>query len=200
MIRKLKIKFVALAMASLFVLLTVIVGGMNLINYFSVTREADAILSILSQNNGSFPDFPENPNGFLPPDMSPEIPFESRYFSVFLNESYEFISANTNRIASVDKTQAKEYAQEIMDKGKSQGFVDEYRFVWKQESNGYRITFLDCGRKLDSFRSFLLASSGMALAGYVIVFVIVFILSGKIIQPIAESYEKQKRFITDAGH
>ena len=40
----------------------------------------------------------------------------------------------------------------------------------------------------------------MALAGYVIVFVIVFILSGKIIQPIAESYEKQKRFITDAGH
>ena len=125
MIRKLKIKFVALAMASLFVLLTVIVGGMNLINYFSVTREADAILSILSQNNGSFPDFPENPNGFLPPDMSPEIPFESRYFSVFLNDSYEFISANTNRIASVDKTQAKEYAQEIMDKGKSQGFVDE---------------------------------------------------------------------------
>ena len=125
MIRKLKIKFVALAMASLFVLLTVIVGGMNLINYFSVTREADAILSILSQNKGSFPDFPGNPNGFLPPNMSPEIPFESRYFSVFLDESYAFISANTNMIASVDETQAKEYAQEVMDKSKSQGFVDE---------------------------------------------------------------------------
>ena len=200
MIRKLKIKFVALAMASLFVLLTVIVGGMNLINYFSVTREADAILSILSQNKGSFPDFPGNPNGFLPPNMSPEIPFESRYFSVFLDESYAFISANTNMIASVDETQAKEYAQEVMDKSKSQGFVDEYRFVLKQEINEYRITFLDCGRKLDSFQNFLLASSGMALTGYVIVFVIVFILSGKIIQPIAESYEKQKRFITDAGH
>ena len=200
MIRRLKIKFVTLAMASLLALLTGIVGGMNLINYFSVTREADAILSILSQNKGSFPDFPGNQDGFLPPGMSPEIPFESRYFSVFLDESYEIISANTSMIASVDETQAKEYAQEVIDKSNTQGFIDEYRFVWKQEFNGYRITFLDCGRKLNSFRNFLLARSGMALAGYVIVFVIVFILSGKIIKPIAESYEKQKRFITDAGH
>ena len=50
MIRKLKIKFVALAMTALFALLAVIVVGMNLINYHSVVQEADAVLSVLSQN------------------------------------------------------------------------------------------------------------------------------------------------------
>ena len=40
----------------------------------------------------------------------------------------------------------------------------------------------------------------MALAGYLAFFFIILFFSGKIIRPVAESYEKQKQFITDAGH
>lgn len=40
----------------------------------------------------------------------------------------------------------------------------------------------------------------MALSGYLISFFIILFFSGKIVRPIAESHEKQKRFITDAGH
>lgn len=36
--------------------------------------------------------------------------------------------------------------------------------------------------------------------GLLSVFVLLLILSGRITKPVAESYEKQKRFITDAGH
>lgn len=43
-------------------------------------------------------------------------------------------------------------------------------------------------------------SCNTSVIGYAVVFVVIFILAGKIIKPIAESYEKQKRFITDAGH
>lgn len=200
MIRKLKIKFVILAMTALFALLTVIVIGMNLINYNTVVQEADMILSILSQNKGAFPDFGGEQGGHLPPNMSPETPYESRYFSVFLNDSGETINTETSKIASVNSEAAIEYAQMVLDKNETWGFVDEYRFVFKTEPNGSRITFLDCGRKLDSFHNFLYASVAMALAGLIVVFIIIFVLSGKIIKPIAESYEKQKQFITDAGH
>lgn len=200
MIRKLKIKFVILAMTALFALLTVIVIGMNLINYNTVVQEADMILSVLSQNKGAFPDFGGEQGGHLPPNMSPETPYESRYFSVFLNDSGEIINTETSKIASVNSEAAIEYAQTVLDKNETWGFVDEYRFVYKTEPNGARITFLDCGRRLDSFHNFLYASIGMALAGLIVVFIIIFVLSGKIIKPIAESYEKQKQFITDAGH
>ena len=40
----------------------------------------------------------------------------------------------------------------------------------------------------------------MALSGYLISFFIILFFSGKIVRPVAESHEKQKRFITDAGH
>ena len=70
----------------------------------------------------------------------------------------------------------------------------------KDEGAGRRIVFLDCGRRLDSFYTFLEVSVMMAVAGFVIVIAVVFVLSGRIIRPISESYEKQKRFITDAGH
>ena len=52
MIRKLKRRFIALAMASLVVLMTVIVAGMNIINYNTVVSEADDKLTALSVNGG----------------------------------------------------------------------------------------------------------------------------------------------------
>ena len=62
MIRKLKTKFIALAMTALFALLAVIVVGMNLINYNAVVSEADATLELLSQNKGSFPAMGDDKN------------------------------------------------------------------------------------------------------------------------------------------
>ena len=51
-----------------------------------------------------------------------------------------------------------------------------------------------------NFRTTLLASLALAAAGLGAVLVLLLILSSRIVRPVAESYEKQKRFITDAGH
>ncbi len=201
MIRRLKIKFVTLAMAALFVLMVVIVAAMNIINYHSVVEESDMILSVLSENRGEFPHFGNDHTGDrLPPNMSPEIPYESRYFTVVTDEDGNVLNTNMTQIAAVDKNTAIEYAQTVLSKGKETGFIDNFRYTISTDYVGFRISFLDCGRRLDSFKTFLYASVGVSLAGMVIIFIAVFILSGKIIKPIAESYDKQKQFITDAGH
>ena len=203
MIKKLKVKFITLSMTSLLVLLIVIVAGMNIINYRSVVDEADEILELLSKNKGAFPDGAEGDGkkgGKMPPDMSPELPYESRYFSVLVTESGEIIQTDTSKIKSVDSEEAVDYAQLVISSGKEKGFLARFRYVLNGEAKDYRITFLDCGRMMDSCQTFLMVSIGMALAGFVIVFFVIFFFAGKIIHPIAESYEKQKRFITDAGH
>lgn len=200
MIRKLKIKFIVLSMTSLFILLLIIVAGMNIINYTSVCREADEILSLISQNKGVFPDFKGKGNNRLPRNMSPELPHESRYFSVLFDQSGNLIHVETSRITSVDTTMAIEYAKDVMNNDKTHGFINDYRFLQSLEEDTTRITFLDHGRQLDSFYHFLFISSGMALVGFLIVLFIISFSAGKITKPIAESYEKQKRFITDAGH
>lgn len=204
MIHKVKLKFVLLSMTALLLLLAVIIAGMNIINYNTVVREADAILSVLSQNKGKFPDMEPNmggrPNDRIPPELSPETPYESRYFSVSYNETGDILQVDVSKISAVDRECAVTLADKVNSQTSNHGFIDEYRYIVEKDFGGTRITFLDCGRKLDAFNSFLVSSIVMSVIGYAVVFVVIFILAGKIIKPIAESYEKQKRFITDAGH
>ena len=198
MIKRLKIKYIVLALSSLLILLTFIVTGMNLLNYNAVTAEADETLSLLSQNNGVFPSFDND--DWLPSYMSPEIAFESRFFSVYIGETGTVISTDISRIYAVNTTAAIRYAKEALNSRREKGFVNSYRYVITTESGGTRITFLDCGRKLDLYRDFLTSSIIMALIGYIVIAVFVVFFVIRFIRPVAESYEKQKRFITDAGH
>ncbi len=202
MIRKLKFKFVTLAMAALVVLMVVVVAAMNIINYASVVEESDTILSVLSENRGNFPQGGGGNNfgNRLPPNMSPETPSESRHFTVVIDENGNVSNTNMSQIAAIDRTTAIEYAEKVLEKQNDKGFIGNFRYIVNKEFNATRISFLDCGRRLDAFKSFLYTSIGVALAGLVVVFFAVFVLSGRIIRPIAESYEKQKQFITDAGH
>lgn len=55
MIKKLRIKFIVLSMLSLLLVLVVIMGSINLLNFRKIVEDADAILSILEDHNGVFP-------------------------------------------------------------------------------------------------------------------------------------------------
>ena len=103
-------------------------------------------------------------------------------------------------IAAVDAETAAMYAQSVAESGQTSGFRDDYRYLMLAEGGNTRIIFLDCGRSLSSFRTTLLASVALSLLGLLAVLALLLILSHRIVRPMAESYEKQKQFITDAGH
>lgn len=203
MIRKLRIKFIALSMLSLFLVLLLIMGTVNLLNYRDILTTADETLALLSENHGKFPQFDGKPrpqDSSKPRDMSPELPYESRYFSILLNEDGQTVSVDTGRIAAIDSGTAIAYAQQVFQRGQTIGFLHDYRYLCVAEANGTRIIFLDCGRNLSTFHSFLWASCAISLFGLLAVFLLMLLFSGRIVKPVSISYEKQKQFITDAGH
>ena len=225
MIKKLKIRFIVLAMVSLTVLLSVIVAGMNMINYSKIVSDADTKLEVLEENSGRimledrlnpFSDFENFFDDDYYNDDDDRILFghrgpggrsmtrdeaeESRFFMVTVDESGSVLRTYIDRISAVDSADAAAYALKALSSGKEAGFVGEFRYAVSDSSNGVLVTFLDCGRTLGSFRSFLGASIMMSLAGLVAVFFVILYFAGRIVRPVAESYEKQKRFITDAGH
>lgn len=201
MIKGLRAKFLILSLLSLLTLLVLIVLGMSLISYHTTIREADAVLDIITSNKGGFPGM-SAPDGVpeLPHGMSPELPHESRYFSVLTSESYEIIYTDTSRISAINDEEARDMAREVLKKGSSRGLTDKFRYSVTEEDGNVRVTFLDCGRKLEVLKNFVLTASIISLFGFAAVSVVLIPLSGKILSPIVESYEKQKRFITDAGH
>jgi len=200
MIKKLQRKFILIAMGSLLLVLLVIIGGANVLSWGNVKADADNILLLLSENDGTFPDF----GGKMPPPppgMTLETPHESRFFWVaFDNVTQAVTRTETRRVARIDTAEALAYAETALKKSASQGFVEEYRYLRTVDGGQIRILFLDCTRSIDAFHSFLLASVGTALVGFFIVVALIVLLSNWIIRPVSESYEKQKRFITDAGH
>ena len=223
MIRRLRISFVAVTMSMVVLVLTVLMGAINLSNYRSGDRQAAELIDLICENGGHFPGLGKRPEGDLPegespeeraegrdhrgadksalrPGMSEETPYETRYFTVLLSDAGEVESVDTGMISAVDEDEAGQIARSLQSAGRKSGYYKKYKFAARAEAQGTRYVFLDCTRSLNSARNFLLNSLLMSAGALVAVFALVVFLSGRVVRPIAQSYERQKKFITNAGH
>jgi len=130
-----------------------------------------------------------------------ETAYETRFFTVLINEKGSVVWTNTSNVASVDSKTAAEYALSVYG-DKNRGYYKKnYRYkVTKTENSSYLVIFVDCTQRLQAHTHFLKVSIITSLVGIVAIFVLVYILSYQAMKPIAETYEKQKRFITDSNH
>lgn len=200
MIKKLRFKIIIVMMIAVVVVLSVIIGGINIKNYHDLTKRADSTIEILKMNDGKFPQKPM-PGNNNPFEMSPELPFESRFFTITYNESNEVMEVNIDKVASINKDEAIEYGNKAIKNKKTKGFMDSYRFlVFEKENQETMIIFLDCNRELDSFSKVLNTSIIISVIGVCVVFVLVLIFSKIVTKPVVQTYQKQKSFITDASH
>lgn len=203
MIKKLRRKLIGISMFSLLAVLMIIMGFINIVNYRTIAQDADEILTLLVKNEGNFPGRDFQSKNEFPHErpLSPELPFQSRFCSVVVSEKGEIVITNTDNIAAIDSTTAQKMAMKVYRSGNKHGFSGNYRYIAEEESNGNTfIIFLDCTSNLATFRNFLLASCVISLAGLAAVFVLILLLSRRMVRPFSENYEKQKQFITDAGH
>ena len=207
MIRRLQRKYIAAAMLSLLAVLIVLVALINGLNLYNTVTEADRTLALLAENGGGFP-MHEWMTDSQPPDEwrggrrndSGELQFQSRWFSVTLDETGAASACDLNHIATVDETTAVEMATAAQARGHFKGFSGSYRYIGVPSNGATQWIFLNCERELGTFRDFLLVSCLISLGGFLAVSALFALLSRRIVRPIAQSYEKQKQFITDAGH
>lgn len=248
MVKKLRRRFIAVTILSVFstiTLLTIIING---ISYQNVLDRSDWTLSVLAANHGTFPEsllIKERHNSvevfgsgdvkekstiivqkkrrfskLNPNDDSNDRsyifriqldnkartsaqPFETRYFSVLTNsdgtlrevDSSQLLAVNKDALESIQKK-----AEQKLSKDGKCAFIEDFRCTRVTGKNGTRYIYLDCSRSLDNFRAFRNVSILVCLIGVTIISALITFFSGKILRPVAESYEKQQRFITDAGH
>lgn len=204
MIEKIRWRFVAIAMGSLFVVMVLIIGGINAYNFKSVNDFSDTVLCSLADNGGSFSAFSGTADMTRPPrsdEMTAETQFETRYFTVTYNSTANVALVDISHIAAVDKNTAYNYAAEVLLEGKVKGYNGVYRYLVRSVNDATTmVLFVDSSRQLAIAQEFLRMSLLIAFSVLAGVFILVVILSKRTVQPIAESYEKQKRFITDASH
>lgn len=132
-----------------------------------------------------------------------ELPFQSRYFWVRLSENGKAKEINTGHIAAISSGEAASYAEEIYkNRENTKGYVgNHYRYLLHKNDDGtYLALFVDCSNGFYNANRLLFRTLIIGLIALLAMVVLVFIFSGKAVAPVVESLEKQKRFITDAGH
>ena len=207
-ISRLRFKLIAVSMAVTLLILGLIVGGINFINFKKVIDNADTTIDYLANNYNTEETRPEPPDeggdwdGFRHFDdgISPEVKFESRYFVVSFDSDGNVASIDTKHIFAISEEDSIKIAKQIYKGSSDRGFYRNYRYA-KISLNGYNaVMCLDVYNGLSSANYFLLVSLSASFIGWITVIIIVLAFSKRIIAPVSKSYEKQKRFISDAGH
>ena len=191
--RKIRIKFCAIAAFSLLVVLFSIIFGLNITNYNTLKNDAYTNSNVIINNSEPFS---------LPTieDFDPETIYRSRYFIATYDEDNELINLDASRVVRITSEEAKTLANKVYKRRSKTGFKGIYYYRKYTQNNMNKIIFLDCQMELEVFNTTLKASIFISSIGYALVLILIFWFSFLIIKPIEEANDKQKRFITDASH
>ena len=206
MIKKLQYKFIGIATASVFVMLLMVLGLINIISSVRNNRETRLLLEYIAANDGYIPSVvsQKEDHGDLDSLMTPETQFETRYFSVWVQED-QVVDVNIEHIAALEYHEAGQYALDAIRKGQQRG-----KDLWNNRSYDYLIEDRGQGGKLvvvlDTSKLYystvtlvrFSAYCGLVMIG--IFFLMVSALSRRVLRPIIDNMESQKLFITNASH
>lgn len=161
-----------------------------------------------NQNN---PDFPPQDNGTRPPDDKKNNGFgrhdknavdSARYAAVAIDKNGNIIRTDVTHISSLTEDEAAAITEALKNTaagtGTYSGFL--YRISETKRAEGKVIILLDNGMQISSFFTVLFISVGAGIFGWLMMLLLVILLSRKTIAPVARSIEKQKQFVTNAGH
>lgn len=205
MIKTLQKKFTTTAMIAVTILLSVLLGAINIVNAWSSAKQTDSLLHFLTETETSAMrqhPFDKRGGGFFAPPFDEDTKMSAVYFTAQTNGAGEVIRVDTRRIATVTEEEARAYVAAAAAKEKTDGKIDRFRYrvTPLAEGEGKVYVFLD---DLDKWYSIARIAVLSLLAGLVcwgLMLLLIALLSKKAIRPIAENIERQKQFVTDAGH
>ncbi len=204
MLRKLRERFILSAMAAFGIVMLMLVAGINALNYkVTVDRQDDMLAGIMEYEQIR----ESRPPGDKPPMISdmpwadgPEADFTTRFFIVHCNGEGQLMDIFHEHISSVDQEEIRQEAERILSGHREKGYWKDYRYMVRQEDAGVTIIFLNVFREQRLIRSLFWVSVVTALLSFCVVLALTVFFSGRAIRPYLRNIERQKRFITDAGH
>lgn len=207
MIYRLQRKFIFICTASVLAVIFLVFVLITSFSIYSMNKNLDLLADGVSAGGGRFPEHFQE----LPPKkhsqkeqnfnfITTETPFSTRHFTVWFDNSGELLRVNTDFIHSVTQEEAVSLASETIARSRKRGWSANYRYKIFSDENGKAIVFIDGSMNRSQALQSITISAAVLLGCAALVISLVVLLSKKVVKPIAESYEKQRRFVTDANH
>lgn len=203
MLKKMRRRFIGAAMAAFSAVIVILLCAVNLWNWHSVVGQLDQTIDMLQSPapGGALRPFsPDKPPADPLDQFSPEVQYMIRFFAVECDADGQVQAVDQDFIASVTQQTAEEYTAAVLEKGKTRGFYQGYRYAVDRQADGITLLFLNAEREVHSLVTLLLTTGLIAAACLLAVLVLVTAFSRRAIAPYLRNLETQKQFITNAGH
>ena len=137
-------------------------------------------------------------DGFL----TPESPFNTRFFMVSVASDDSNPQVIANSLARLSEEEMIQMTRDMIASDGQSGWADgRYRYrIQKDEDGATKAVFVDGFIQKASASSSLTSMALVFLILGLLFLAVVVIASSRAVQPLVESYERQKQFVTDASH
>lgn len=202
MFRKLQLRFIGLATLVVALILGMFWLLINSAVYAQTESNIQTVLSVLTDNDGQLPMTEEIKQDLTDKNIQEGIIYNFQYFSA--SQTKQATSINLGNIQSLSENTIYQMAQKALKTGGKYGQMQANNryFSYQISSKGQKrlVAFLET-TNYNRERSILAQfSTWIALASLFFLTLIIALVSGIVIRPYIKSYEKQRIFITNAGH
>ena len=121
----------------------------------------------------------------------------------YIEGVYKIDVNNNNAISKLDDVtdEIKNYAIEVSKRNSDEGYIENYIYkVRKIGVNGKEVTLIESESTIKELKSTIIIAIVMGVLGLIIIYIIAKKISKTIVKPVADSFEKQKQFVSDASH
>ncbi|MBM7642902.1 sensor histidine kinase [Streptococcus loxodontisalivarius] len=201
--RSLRIRFVLIAALSVFVVLGTTVGVITAVRNIQARNNIDSILTALVENGGNMLTVSEASKS-ISTSVTEETIYTYRYFSVTMDSDGDITSTNSQSFASLTDDEISDFAKRIYSKGQTSGTIHEddtyYSYQVKKSKSSTLIVVFDSTTYYSDAFELTWVAIQIAVLCMIVFVLMISAMSKRVIEPFIRNYQKQRRFITNAGH
>ena len=201
MFKSLRRKFVATSVASVAVVIILMASTLNFINYYKMGQRVDDSLYEASKSSALVTIFSDGEEDMIvTKNTASKTPNNNGFSIAKIDENKNVIRSYRDDVLIKGKDDLQKLVTGAVNESSTSGYVGTYRYLKVNNDAGNLVLLLNTQRDLDSFHAFMRNSIIVSLIVILSVFILLVLISKKVISPIQQSYQKQKQFITDASH
>ena len=189
------------AMLSFFIVLVLAVTGIWLFSYQQTERETDSFMEAMLRADGEGEPFSQA----APPPMFGYTPDQRSYpagfYDIILNADGSVQNIQRVGIPEDAEINIRQYIQQAVGQHQAAGKIGSFKYRMTSRDDGtVRLMMLDISIQLQALYNMLKSALLVGAALMVLLFLILLPVSSKMADIFVRNNEKQKQFITDAGH
>ena len=203
MIRSLRNRFIMGAMFAFIILLVLLIAGTSGFGYLHLQFQKNRFLNDALDTEYGSSGVAEVAEPYLFAEdgqhSHDERPAASHCLIDFDNEG-KLISYYANGMRTVSTDQMRAYVLKINETGSDDGVVDGYIYRIRSTETGRRVVIMDFCLQEETYHSMLRLVITLGIGCAFLLLLILIPISKRVAQSYASHIEKQRQFITDAGH